>query len=61
MEPNCSQLLLDMIRVNADHTKTKARQKLEEICMRYLPFRYMRLCSVMNPLELYKICEEASS
>jgi hypothetical protein len=61
MEPNCAELTLKILQANDERTKRSARQRLEEICKRYLPFRLMQFCGVMNPLELYKICEEARS
>jgi hypothetical protein len=59
MKPNCAQLALDLIGEMDEKTKRKARKVLEEICMQHLPYRYAGLCAVMNPMELYKICEES--
>jgi len=60
MKPNCAELTLKILHAD-ERTKRRARQRLEEICKRYLPLRLMNFCAVMNAIELYKICEEASS
>jgi hypothetical protein len=59
MSTLCAQLATEMLNRNNDEKRYKARQQLEEICMRFLPFKFMHLCRVMNEIELYRICDEA--